>query len=88
MANTKSAKKAIRVSGRKAIINLRSRRSFKEARKDVKKAIEAKDKKGATKLLPTAYKEIDKAAKRHIIHKSTAGRYKSSLSKAIAKLSK
>lgn len=87
MANTKSAKKAIRVSGRKAVINLRSRRDFKEARKGVKKAIDAKDKKGAEKLLPVAFKEIDKAAKRNILHKSTAGRYKSNLSKAIAKLS-
>ncbi|MEO6728299.1 MAG: 30S ribosomal protein S20 [Candidatus Dojkabacteria bacterium] len=86
MANTKSAKKAIRVSGRKAVINLRSRRDFKEATKDVKKAVVAKDKKEAAKLLPVAYKEIDKAAKRNVIHKNTAGRYKSNLSKAVAKL--
>ncbi len=86
MANTKSAIKAIRVSGRKSVINLRSRRGFKEARKEVVKAVEAKDKKGAAKLLPVAYKEIDKAAKRNIIHKNTAARYKSNLSKSVAKL--
>ena len=43
MANTKSAKKAIRVSERKSVINLRNKRAYKEARKDVKKAIELKD---------------------------------------------
>ncbi len=86
MANTKSAKKAIRVSARKGVINLRSRRDFKEARKEVNKAIDLKDKKEAAKLLPLAYKEIDKAAKRNIIHKNTAARYKSNLSKSVAKL--
>lgn len=86
MANTKSAKKAIRVSGRKAVINLRSRRDYKEARKEVVKAITSKDKSEAQKLLPVAYREIDKAAKRNVIHKNTASRYKSNLSKAIAKL--
>lgn len=79
MANTSSAKKAIRVSERKRVINLRHRRALKEARKAVTDAVAGKDRKEAEKLLPLAYKEIDKAAKRNIIHKNTAARYKSRL---------
>lgn len=86
MANTKSAKKAIRVSGRKAVINLRIRRAYKEATKEVSKLVLKKDKKEAEKALGVAYKQIDKAAKRNIIHKNTAARYKSSLASSIKQL--
>ncbi len=79
MANTSSAKKAIRVSERKRVNNLRHRREMSEARKAVRKAVANKDKKTAEMLLPKAYKEIDKAAKRKIIQKNTAARYKSRL---------
>jgi small subunit ribosomal protein S20 len=83
MANTSSAKKAIRVTARKTVINLRTRRAFKEARKAVLKAIAEKDKKTAQSLLPSAYKAIDKAAKANVLHKNTAGRYKAGLAKSI-----
>jgi len=83
MANTSSAKKAIRVSLRKNIINLRRKRQYKEARKDVIKAVESKDKKTAVSLLPQAFKEIDKAAKMNIIHKNTASRNKSQLARSV-----
>ncbi len=83
MANTSSAKKAIRVAARKTVINLRHKRSYKEARKAVLDAVVAKDKKEATSLLPKAYKEIDKAAKTKVIHKNTAARYKSGLTKRV-----
>lgn len=86
MANTKSAIKAIRVSGRKAKINLRKRNQMKDAKKAVKKAIASKDKKLATELLPKAYKEIDKAAKMNIIHKNTAARHKSGLTARVKAL--
>ena len=79
MANTSSAKKAIRSSESRRVINLRHRRALSEARKEVSKAIVKKDKKTAEKLLPKAYKEIDKAAKLNIIQKNTAARYKSKL---------
>jgi len=83
MANTKSAKKAVRSSIRKTTINLRIRRAYKAARKAVLEAVTKKDKKDAEALLPKAYKEIDKAAKKNIIHKNTAARYKSNLSSRI-----
>lgn len=83
MANTSSAKKAIRVSARRGAINLRRKRNTKSARKEVEKSIAAKDKKGAEKLLPKAYKEIDKAVKGNIIHKKAASRYKSRMAAKI-----
>lgn len=86
MANTSSAKKAIRVSERKRIINLRLNRHYKEDRKAVMKSITAKDKENAEKLLPAAYKSIDKAVKGNVIHKNTGARYKSQLARLIKSL--
>lgn len=83
MANTSSAKKAIRVSERKRIINLRVNRQYKEDRKAVVKAVSGKNKEQAEKLLPVAYKSIDKAVKGNVIHSNTAARYKSQLAKLI-----
>lgn len=85
MANTKSAKKAIRVSARKTIVNLRTRRSFKEARKAATTAALKGETKSSKELLAKAFKEIDKAAKRKVLHKNTAARYKSRLSKKFSK---
>jgi small subunit ribosomal protein S20 len=84
MANTSSAKKAIRVTERKTVINLRAKRAFKQSRKNVLKAILDDSNTNTAELLSDAFKKIDKAAKRNIIHKNTAARYKSSLSKAVA----
>mgnify|MGYP005836353217 CR=1 FL=1 len=86
MANTSSAKKAIRVSERKRIINLRKNRQYKEDRKAVFKAITNKDKTSAEKLLPAAYQSIDKAVKGNVIHKNTAARYKAQLARMIKSL--
>jgi len=86
MANTSSAKKAIRVAQRNAEINLHRRRSMKEARKEVQKAVAIKEKATAESLMPKAYKEIDKAAKLGVIHKNTASRYKSRLSALVKTL--
>ena len=84
MANTSSAKKAIRVTERKTVINLRKKRAYKQASKDVSKSLLGKGKKTNTpELLSEAYKKIDKAAKRNIIHKNTASRYKSNLAKSV-----
>jgi small subunit ribosomal protein S20 len=51
--------------------------------KDIKTAIAKGDKKGAEKLVPEAYKAIDKAKKRGIIKLNTAARKKSRLVKMI-----
>ena len=87
MAITKNAKRALRVSDRKAVINDRRRRNMKEAVKTVRKDVVSKNIKATKADLALAYKALDKAAKRGVIKKGTANRKKSRLAKAVAKLS-
>ena len=87
MAITKNAKRGIRVSEKKRVVNDRLRRTMKEAVKAVRKDVIAKDKKSVTVDLSLAFKALDKAAKRGTIKKGQADRKKSRLSKAAAKLS-
>jgi small subunit ribosomal protein S20 len=86
MAITKNAKRAIRVSDRKRVVNDKLRRTMKEAVKTVRKDVVAKDAKTAKKDLSLAFKALDKAAKRGTIKKGQADRKKSRLAKAIAKV--
>ena len=83
MAITKGAKKAHRASERKRVFNIRRKRTMHDVVKDVRTAIEQGDTAKANELLPTAYKAIDKAAKRGVIKDSTAARKKSRLNTAI-----
>lgn len=82
----KSAKKALRGSKRKQTYNLRRIKAMKETIKEVKKLIAGKTRAEAEKLLPTAYRVIDKAAKRGVIKKNTAARKKSRIVKMIQKV--
>ncbi len=82
----KSAKKALRGSLKKKVFNDRRNKTMKLAVKDIVRLVGEKDKKGAEEKLSTAYKAIDKAAKRGIIKKNTAARKKSRLSKTIEKI--
>ena len=84
MPITKGAKKAHRASLRKQVFNLRRKRAMHDAVKAVRDAVAKGDTKSAETLLPTAYKAIDKAAKRGVIKDNTAARKKSRLSKAIS----
>lgn len=81
MAITKSAKKAIRVSKRKKIVNDRRVKTMKESIKKIEKAVKAGNKDEAMKLVPQAFASIDKAAKRGVIKKNTASRKKSRLAR-------
>jgi small subunit ribosomal protein S20 len=88
MANTKSAKKAQRVSERRYVFNARRKKTMKDSVKVVSKLITAKDAKGAQKALPELYQAIDKAAKNGTIKKNTAARMKSRMAKRLATASK
>lgn len=88
MAITKNAKRGVRVSARKRVVNDRLRRTMKEAVKAVRSEIVSKDFKPTKTTLSAAFKALDKAAKRGTIKKGTANRKKSRLAKAIAKVSK
>ncbi|MBU1110005.1 30S ribosomal protein S20 [Patescibacteria group bacterium] len=85
MPQIKSAAKALRSSQRKQVYNLRTKRKFKQAVKAVREAAKAKDKKKAQEILPQAYRELDIAAKKHIIHRNKASRLKSRLAKSVEK---
>ena len=88
MANTKSAKKAIRSSLKKNKANSILKRAYKTTRKDLLESIAAKDKKAVAKKAILAMKAIDKAGKKKTIHKKTASRYKSRIAKAVNKMGK
>ncbi|MSR71640.1 MAG: 30S ribosomal protein S20 [Candidatus Taylorbacteria bacterium] len=88
MAITKNAKKALRASDRKRVINDSRRRLMREAIKIVRKDILSKDEKAVKSDLSLAYKALDKAAKGGVIKKKTASRKKARLAKAVAKASK
>jgi small subunit ribosomal protein S20 len=83
MAITSSAKKANRAAARKRVFNLRRKDALLKTTKPLMKALAAKDVAAAEKLLPAAYKAIDKATKRGVIKGNTADRKKSRLAQAI-----
>jgi len=82
MPITKSAKKAIRGSLRKRAFNERNKRAMKEAIKKIEKMAKT-DKASALKELSSAYSAIDKASKRGVIKKNTAGRKKARLTRIL-----
>ena len=85
MPITKSAKKSLKQSKKRRQRNLRRLNAMKDIIKQIRKLVETNKKEEALKLLPLAYKTIDKAAKNNIIKKNTAARKKSRLTKLINK---
>jgi small subunit ribosomal protein S20 len=59
---------------------------MKSAIREVEKLVAEKKKNEALKLLPLAYKAIDKAEKGNTIKKNTANRKKSRLAKRVEKI--
>lgn len=82
MPITASAKKALRQSVRRKARNLTRSNAYKLAVKELKK-LAATSLEEARKLLPKAYKVIDKAAKIGVIKKNKAARLKSSVAKLL-----
>ena len=83
MPITANAKKAHRQSERRKVFNIRRKSAMKDVTKNIDKAVAAGEIDKAASLLPSAYKAIDKAAKRGVIKPNTAARKKSRLSKRI-----
>ena len=83
MPITSSAKKALRSSMRKRDYNTHRKNEMKSSLKTIEKLLKEGKKDEALKALSTAYKAIDKAAKRGIIKKNNAARKKSRLSARI-----
>ena len=86
MPITKSAIKAMRQSVKRRKINLVTIEKYKAAVKAVRQAVTSKKKDEALTALKGAFKELDKAVKKHIIHKNKSARLKSRLTRAIAKV--
>lgn len=88
MPNTSSAKKAMRQSNRRNVINTRTKYKFKGAVKKTRALITEGNAADSAESLKKAMSALDKAAKKNVIHKNTASRRKSRLAKAVNKLSK
>ena len=73
----KNAKKALRASQRKRLVNVRVKTQVKTYLDKVKKT-------KAADQLPAAYSAIDKAVKKNLLHRNKAARLKAQAARAIA----
>ncbi len=87
MANTPSAKKATRKIERRTAINKNRRSRVRSFLRRVEEAIAGGDKDVASEALKAAQPEIMRAAQKGIMHKNTASRKISRLSKRIKAIS-
>ncbi|MGB3922034.1 MAG: 30S ribosomal protein S20 [Minisyncoccia bacterium] len=86
MAITQSAKKALRVSKRRRVFNLRRKSEVERAVKSFKKLLASGDKKGTLEAMRQVQSALDKAVKGKTLKKNNAARKKSRLSKLLKKL--
>ena len=86
MANIKSAKKRILIAEKNRIRNVAFKTSIKTAVKKVLELANGEDKDALNASLSKAYQLCDKAVSKGILHKNTAARKKSRLTKAVNKL--
>ncbi len=83
MANLRSSQKDIRRTKRRTLQRKPFVRNAKMMPKKVLKLIAAGDLEAASDLMPLAFKAVDKAAKKNIIHRNKAARIKSRLAEAL-----
>ncbi len=86
MANHKSAVKRIRQNAKRNEINRSNRSKLRTQIKKLRTALSATDKTQSTELLDPTVSLIDKAVNKGLIHRNTAARYKSRLTKHVANL--
>ena len=86
MANIKSAKKRVLTAERNRLRNVAFKSSIKTAVKKVLELAKADDKDALNSAMSKAYQLCDKAVSKGILHKNTAARKKSRLTKAVNKL--
>ncbi len=85
MANHKSAEKRVRQNIKRNEINRSNRSKLRTQIKSLRTALTANDKDRSNELLNPTVSLIDKAVNKGLIHKNTAARYKSRLTKHVAK---
>ena len=81
----KSAVKANRQTIKRTEHNRELRSRLRTALKAIRASLDSKDLDGAKKALSATVSIVDKMATKGIIHRNTAGRYKSRLSARLAK---
>lgn len=79
MPNLSAAKKAVRQSDKRRVVNDKRRRSMRESVKSLRESVTSGT--NTPEQLSKAFQALDKAAKRGVIKKGTADRKKSRLSK-------
>ena len=82
---TKSALKANRQNIQRREHNRQMRSRLRTALKAIRAALDSNDVDGAKRALSATVSIVDKMATKGIIHRNTAGRYKSRLSARMAK---
>ena len=88
MANTSSARKAARKIARRTEINKTRRSRVRSTVREVEEAIAAGDPKKALETIKEAETQLMRAAQKGQLHRNTASRKVSRLTKQIAKLAK
>ena len=83
MANHQSAKKRIRQNLKRRLINRSNRSRLRTEIKKLRVAIASGDKQASLEALQPAISVIDKMVNKHVLHKNTAARYKSRLTKHV-----
>jgi small subunit ribosomal protein S20 len=86
MANTPQSKKRIRRNGRRTEINTNRVSRIRTFVKKVEAAIEGGDKAAAAEALKAAQPELARGVARGVLHKNTASRKFSRLTKRVAAL--
>lgn len=87
MANIQSAKKRARQGEERRLHNVALRSRMRTRMKAVLKAVQAGDKEAANTEFKAAVPEIDKAAKKGLIQKNRAAKYKSRLNARLKAMS-
>jgi small subunit ribosomal protein S20 len=83
LANTKSAIKNVRKNQRRREINKTRKGTLRTQIKKLRALVKVKDVEGSAKELVKTISVIDRSIRKGILHKNTAGRYKSRLSRSV-----
>ena len=86
MPNHKSAEKRVRQNVKRNAVNRSNRSKLRTQIKNLRAAISGSDQNQSQELLNPTISVIDKAVNKGVIHKNTAARYKSRLSKHVGNL--
>lgn len=86
MANHKSAEKRVRQTTKRNAINRSNRSELRTKVKSLRSVIAGHDKSLSEQSLGSTVSLIDKAVNKGLIHKNTAARYKSRLTKHVGNM--